>query len=233
MDARRILVIEDDEDILTVLKDQLELDGFEVAGAGTGQEGLKRVWEWHPDLLILDLNLPDLDGIKICRNIRKSSNLPIIMLTARESLSDKVRGLECGADDYIVKPFEYLELAARIRACLRRHTSAYTLREDKYDYGILKILPKKRQVLRFGEPVRLTKREFDLLELLVSYMGDVLSRDFISSQLWPKEEVYSWSRAIDVHIRRLRQKIEPDPENPRFIHTHTGVGYRFEGDNGD
>jgi two-component system alkaline phosphatase synthesis response regulator PhoP/OmpR family response regulator RpaB len=181
----------------------------------------------RPDLIILDLNLPDLDGIKLCQNIRRISEIPIIMLTARESLADKVRGLNSGADDYIVKPFEYLELAARIRACLRRSSSEQCCGKEKCCFGELEVRLSTREVFLYDKPVYLTKKEFDLLELLICYPGEVLSREFICSQIWPNEEVYSWSRALDVHIRRLRKKIEPDPQNPKFIITHPGVGYRF------
>ena len=222
-----ILLIEDDRDILTILRDQLVMDNFKVLEAGSAEEGMQLFKTMRPDLIILDLNLPDLDGIKLCQNIRRISEIPIIMLTARESLADKVRGLNSGADDYIVKPFEYLELAARIRACLRR--SSKECGKEKCCFGELEVRLGTREVSLQGKPVYLTKKEFDLLELLICYPGEVLSRDFICSQIWPNEEVYSWSRALDVHIRRLRKKIEPDPQNPKFIITHPGVGYRFDG----
>ncbi|MBT8764512.1 response regulator transcription factor [Desulfohalobiaceae bacterium Ax17] len=223
-----ILLIEDDKDILTILRDQLVMDDFKVLEATSGEEGTRLFKQFRPDLIILDLNLPDIDGVKICQNLRRISDVPIIILTARESLADKVRGLNCGADDYIVKPFEYLELAARIRVCLRR-SSSKVCGKEKCCFGELEILLNTREVLLQGKAVHLTKKEFDLLELLVSYAGEVLSRDFICSQIWPNDEVYSWSRALDVHIRRLRKKIEPDPQNPKFIITHPGVGYRFAG----
>lgn len=227
MDKNRILVIEDDKDILTVLIGQLKLDGFEVQGALTGKKGIEILKTWIPDLVILDLNLPDIDGINICQSVRRISDIPIVILTARETISDKVRGLESGADDYIVKPFEYLELAARIRACLRR-TASVKRPSTEMVLGKLKILLSKRQVFLNEKPLKLTKREYDLLELFVSHPGEVLSRDFICSHIWPKGGIYSWSRALDVHILRLRHKIEPDPENPSHIITHPGIGYRFE-----
>ncbi len=222
-----ILVIEDDPDILKVLADHLELDGFMVRTAGTGEEGKRIFRESRPDLIILDLNLPDIDGIRVCSCIRKVSDAPIIMLTARDSLTDKVRGFECGADDYIVKPFEYLEIVARIRACLRR-TGASGPKRDSLLLGDLAIDLLKKEVRLGNRLVKLTKKEFELLELLISHDGEVLTRDYITAQLWPNEEVYAWSRALDVHVRRLRQKMEPDPTSPRFILTHTGVGYRFD-----
>ncbi|WP_457572032.1 response regulator transcription factor [Desulfovulcanus sp.] len=221
-----ILIIEDDKDILTILRDQLVMDNFKVLEATSGEEGARLFKQLRPDLIILDLNLPDIDGVKICQNLRRISDVPIIILTARESLADKIRGLNCGADDYIVKPFEYLELAARIRACLRR-SSSKECGKEKCCFGELELWLNTREVFLQGKAVHLTKKEFDLLELLVSYAGEVLSREFICSQIWPNDEVYSWSRALDVHIRRLRKKIEPDPQNPKFIITHPGVGYRF------
>ncbi|AEH46068.1 two component transcriptional regulator, winged helix family [Thermodesulfatator indicus DSM 15286] len=226
----KILIIEDDLDIIYVLKEHLELDGFEVLEAENGLKGLELV-EQDPDLIILDLNLPDIDGIKLCQKIRQKSDVPIIMLTARDSLSDKVRGLESGADDYLVKPFEYLEILARIKACLRRAKKIYKKKEI-LELGIFKIDFNRREVNINGKTIRLTKKEFDLLKILAAHANEVLTRDFIRSQLWPGKEIYPWSRALDVHIQRLRQKIEPDPENPRYIITHPGVGYRFnpEGD---
>ncbi|MBA2849021.1 response regulator transcription factor [Thermosulfuriphilus ammonigenes] len=226
MSKPEILIVEDEKDILSLLKDQLELDDFRVFGVTSGLEALEFLEEHHPDLIILDLNLPDIDGLKVCRQIREKTQVPIIMVTARDSLSDKLRGFEAGADDYLTKPFEYLELLVRIRARLKR--TADISRKESLQFGPLKIIPSKRQVYLNGRPVKLTKKEYDLLEILASQPGEVLSRDFIRSQLWPDKEIYPWSRALDVHIQRLRQKIEPDPEHPRFIITHPGVGYRFE-----
>ena len=153
--------------------------------------------------------------------------MPIIMLTVRNSVSDKLRGFEVGADDYVTKPFEYLELAARMRACLRRSRKVSHDREV-LDTGRVQVFPQKREVYVDGKPVKLTRKEYELLELLVSHAGKVLTREFIKSQLWKDKQIYPWSRTLDVHIQRLRQKIEPDPENPCFIITHPGVGYRFE-----
>lgn len=227
MPRAKILIIEDDRDILLILKDQLELDDFEVFGAETAQKGLKIFEKESPDLIVLDLNLPDMDGLKVCQTIRQKSNIPILMLTARDSISDKLRGFEYGADDYIVKPFEYLEVVARIKACLRR-ANLQSAKRDVLDFGRLKIDLRKREVYLEGKPVKLTKKEFDLLKVLASHPGEVLSRDFLRRELWPQKEIYPWSRALDVHVQRLRQKIEADPEHPRYIITHPGVGYRFE-----
>ncbi len=230
MAQKKIVVIEDDKDILTVLGDQLELDDYEVFRASTGEEGKKLIDDLEPDLIILDLNLPDIDGVKLCQRVRQASDVPIIMLTARDSISDKVRGFECGADDYIVKPFEYLELAARIKACLRRSLTGNPKKSSR-TFGILKVVTDKRQVF-VGDngPTSLTRKEFELLEIFINNPGKLLTREFLCNQLWPKNEIYPWSRSLDVHIRRLRKKIEPDPDNPRLIITHSGVGYRFEPD---
>lgn len=219
-----ILIIEDDKDIRRVLKDQLELDGFSVTEAASGAEGMYFFKKKPPSLILLDLNLPDLDGIKICQMMRSISDVPVIMLTARDALADKVRGFECGADDYIVKPFEYLELKVRILANLRRRV---VVQKDELVFGDLKISLKTREVFLRGRPVSLTRKEYELLELFIIQPNKVLEREYIVRQLWPNGEIYTWSRALDVHIRRLRQKIEVDSEQPQFILTHPGVGYRF------
>jgi len=226
MSSARILVVEDDPDIRTVLMDQLTLDGYDAVGASTGKDALKRLDETAPDLVILDLKLPDIDGLLICQQIRQKSDVPIIIVSARDSLPDKIRGLEVGADDYVTKPFEYLELEARIRACLRRR-KVQVKDTEPLDFGELKIYRQRRMIEVSGKEIKLTKKEFELLSLFIENQGKVLTREFLSSRLWNKKEVYPWSRALDVHIRRLRKKIEPDPANPRYILTHAGVGYRF------
>ncbi len=228
MRRARILVVEDDNDIRTVLMDQLTLDGYTTTGASTGREVLRIFDAFKPDLVVLDLKLPDVDGIIICQHLRKISRVPIIIVSARDTLPDKIRGLEVGADDYVTKPFEYLELEARIKACLRRRRQAKVLEEEVLELGgELRVFCEQRTVFIGERRERLTKKEFELLMLFIENRGKVLSREFLSSRLWDQKEVYPWSRALDVHIRRLRKKIEPDPANPRFIITHSGVGYRF------
>ncbi len=227
MRPARVLVVEDDNDIRTVLMDQLTLDGYVTAGASSGREVMEAFETFRPDIVILDLKLPDVDGIIICQHLRKVSNVPIIIVSARDTLPDKIRGLEVGADDYVTKPFEYLELEARIKACLRRGREANLLEEEVLDLGELKVFCEQRTVVTGRRRERLTRKEFELLKLFIENRGKVLSREFLSSRLWDEKEVYPWSRALDVHIRRLRKKIEPDPANPRFILTHSGVGYRF------
>lgn len=216
--------MDDDPDILRILKDNLELDGYRVAAASTGKEALKVFEQANTDLIVLDLSLPDLDGIQVCRSIREKSDVPIIMLTARDRLPDKVLGLESGADDYLVKPFDYLELAARIKACLRRHRPLKGS-EEILQIGKLVIDVGKNSVWKDGERVRLTQREFGLLVLLARNAGTPQSRSAIRRALWPHGQIYDDSRAIDVHIQHLRSKIEDDPAEPRHVVTVQGVGY--------
>ncbi len=220
-----ILVVDDDKDIVETIKGNLELDGYEVLSAFDGRSGVDMAKRCRPDLIILDLNLPDIDGIKACQIIRREFNFPIIMLTARDGVSDTVLGLECGADDYMVKPFNFLELSARIKAILKRVER--NLVKDHYELRELSIDFKSRKVSLRGKEIKLTKTEFELLELFVSYPDEVLSREFITNQIWRDSELYQHSRALDVHVQRLRKKIESDIENPQYIVTVAGVGYKF------
>ncbi len=222
-----ILVVDDDEDIVQTLKGNLELDGYEVLCAYDGRGGVDTAKRNRPDLVILDLNLPDIDGIKACQIMRREFDFPIIMLTARNGVSDKVLGLECGADDYVVKPFNFLELSARIKAALKRVERS--LVKTHYQTKDLSIDFKSRTVSVRGEEIKLTRTEFELLELFVSYPDEVLSRDFITNQIWRDSQLYQSSRAVDVHVQRLRKKIEPDVNNPQNIVTVAGVGYKFQG----
>lgn len=226
MHKTTLLIIDDDKDILTVLKANLMLQGFEVRLAENWQEGKSLFEKGGNDLIILDLSLPDVDGIQICKIIRQDykSQIPIIMLTARDKLSDKVIGLESGADDYIVKPFETLELIARIKACLRR---ADTKRASEViKVGDITLDVKRRRVTNQLREIVLTPKEFNILQILMSRQGEVVSRDEIKRHLWKEEKLYSWSRVIDVHIQHIRSKL--DPENPeRYIKTVPAVGYKF------
>lgn len=225
--AGALLVIDDDQDILKVLKANLELHHFRVAAAPSWKEGKARLAAELPDLLILDRMLPDGDGIDICQTLRKTHpELPIIMLTAKDKVSDKVIGLESGADDYVVKPFETLELIARIKACLRRAKPAET--DGRVAIGDLSIDYKKRIVTVRGHEVVLTPKEYDLLCLLVGKRGGVVGREEIKKHLWKESKIYSWSRVIDVHIQHLRHKIERNPAEPEYVLTVPGIGYRFK-----
>jgi len=224
MVREKILIIDDDPDILKILQENLRMEGYEVFTAASGEEALRAAGRYTPDLIILDLMLPDLDGLQVCRRLRKESAVPIIMLTARDRVSDRILGLETGADDYVVKPFDTLELMARVKACLRR--SKGMLRKQIQVEG-LRVDLRKREVWVKNKPVRLTFKEFELLKTLISHSGEALSRDFIRQQAWKDAPLYDWSRTIDMHIQRLRHKLEKDPENPRFILTVSGVGYKF------
>ncbi len=220
-----ILIIDDDKDIVQTIKGNLELDGYEVLTAFDGSTGLHIARSNKPDLVILDLNLPDIDGIKTCEVMRREHDFPIIMLTARDGISDKVLGLECGADDYIVKPFNFLELSARIKSIFKRVERS--LVNDQYGIKDLEVNFKSRNISVRGEEISLTKTEFELLELFISYPGEVLSRAFIQKQIWQDSQLYQYSRTVDVHVQRLRKKIEKKVENPEYIVTVTGVGYKF------
>ena len=222
----RVLVVDDDKDIVQTIKGNLELDGYEVLTAFNGSIGLHIAKTSRPDLVILDLNLPDIDGIKACEIMRREFNFPIIMLTARDGVTDKVLGLKCGADDYMVKPFNFLELSARIKSIFKRVERS--LVKNFYEYNHLAINFKSRSVTILGKRVKLTKTEYELLELFVSYPNEVLSREFIQQQIWRDSQLYQTSRAVDVHVQRLRKKIEPEIETPQYLVTVAGVGYRFQ-----
>ncbi len=226
-DKKTILIIDDDKDIVKTIEGNLIIDGYKVISAFTGKEGVAKVEKNHPDLVLLDLNLPDLDGVNICSILRKKFNFPIIMLTARDSLSDKVLGLKTGADDYIVKPFDFLELSARIASIFKRLER--TVIHNKQRFGNLEIDFRTRHVKISNNLVKLTKTEFGLMELFAAYPGRALARGFIEKQIWPDSQLYSNSRALDVHIQRLRKKIESRSDNPEYIVTIPGVGYKFDG----
>lgn len=226
MAQQRILIIDDDADIVKTVSANLDLDGFAVISAGCGNDGLAAVEIHAPDLVLLDLNLPDIDGIKICQILRRDNDVPVIMLSARDTVADKLLGLECGADDYLVKPFNTLELSARIRTVLRRVRRSEPSGGCRSGDVVLNY--RTHQVTVLGRVVGLTRTEFNLLELFVSHAGETLSREFIQSQNWGDSKLYAHSRAVDVHVQRVRKKIEPSPQVPRFILTVAGVGYRFE-----
>ena len=221
-----ILIVDDDKDIVQTIKGNLELDGYEVLCSYDGRSGLDMAKKYRPDLIILDLNLPDIDGIKACQIIRREFDFPIIMLTARDSTSDMVLGLEFGADDYIIKPFNSLELSARIKAVLKRLERSVV--KSLYETQGLAVDFKSRKVSVRGEDVKLTKTEFELLELFISYPNEVLSREFIQNQIWRDSQLYQYSRTVDVHVQRLRKKLETEIDNPQYIVTVSGVGYKFQ-----
>ncbi len=221
-----ILIVDDDDGILKVLEANLGLYGFRTTTAMTCHEAKECLREVVPDLIVLDLMLPDCDGVEFCRTLRQEGfKVPVIMLTAKDRVSDRVLGLESGADDYVVKPFETVELVARIKACLRRYENQW---KEVLRVGPFEIDPETRTVKLEGKKVELTTKEFDLLYLLARNPGRVLSREEIRKALWKDQrKIYSWSRVIDVHIQHLRKKIEKDPANPCYIRTVPGVGYKF------
>ncbi len=222
---KKILVVDDDKDIVKTIKGNLELDGYAVLYAHDGRSGLHMAKTGRPDLIILDLNLPDIDGIKACEIIRREFDVPIIMLTARDGISDKVLGLERGADDYMVKPFNFLELSARIKSIFKRVERS--LVKEQHEFRDLIINFKSLSISIRGRTVKLTKTEFALLELFAAYPDEVLSREFIQQQIWRDSQLYQTSRAVDVHVQRLRKKIESNLEKPEYIVTVAGVGYKF------
>ena len=225
----RILLVDDEQPIQTLLSFPLERDGYEVVVAADGREALARYEEQHPDLVVLDLMLPRMDGLEVCKRLRaKGETVPIIMLTAKSEEIDKVLGLELGADDYITKPFSMREFRSRVKAALRRAGMSHTDSggERPIEVRGLRIDPAKRTVTRDGEPVATTYVEFEILTALASSPGRVFTRDMLLAGVWG-DSAFRDPRTIDVHIRHLREKIEADPKEPEFIFTVRGVGYRF------
>ncbi len=226
MVTKRILVVDDEKKIIEIVKAYLERDGFSVVVAYDGQAALDAVKRHSPDLIVLDLMLPELSGWEVCRILRRESNIPIIMLTAREETTDKIVGLELGADDYITKPFDPKELISRVKAVLRR-SDGNTVMKKKFEVADLTIDVERRQVSRGEQIIELTPIEFNLLRVLAEHPGRVFSRlQFLDSVQGDAYEGYE--RTIDSHIKNLRKKIEPEPEKPRYIITVYGVGYKLE-----
>lgn len=222
----KILLVEDEKTLAKALKFNLEKEGFRVEVAFDGEEALNAMSGEEPDLVILDLMLPKIDGYEVCRSIRRSSDVPIIMLTARDEDIDKILGLELGADDYMTKPFNTRELLARIRAILRRTVQQAAAARSFIKVGDLQIDVIKHKVTVKGREVALTSREFNLLSLLASNPGKVYSREELLEEIWGDD--YSGDvRTVDVHIRHLREKIEEFPAEPNIILTVWGAGYKF------
>ena len=229
---RKILIIDDDQEICDIIRMFLELEGYVVSASHTGVGGLEAFRHTAPDMVILDIGLPDVSGQQICRLIRADSDIPVIMLSARDSVSDKVICLDYGADDYITKPFENIELLARIRAVERRtadHSQEAEQEGEHLFFHNMQINLAKRKVTRGGEAVSLTPKEFELLVYLSKNAGQILARDKIVEDLWGNDVLYKWSRSLDVHVQNLRQKIEKNPKNPEIIKTVSGVGYKVKG----
>lgn len=228
--AKKILVVDDEKLIVKGIRFSLEQDGYEVSCAYDGEEALQMAKETEYDLILLDLMLPKLSGLEVCQQIREFSQVPIVMLTAKGEDMDKIMGLEYGADDYITKPFNILEVKARIRAILRRSSRAEKEGEKPRTVEIngLKMDCESRRVFVHGKEINLTAKEFDVLELLVFHPNKVYSRENLLNIVWGYE--YPGDvRTVDVHIRRLREKIEDNPSDPKYVHTKWGVGYYFQG----
>ena len=222
----KILVVDDERVLVKGIKFNLENEGYEVATGSDGEEAVELARAGDFDLIILDLMMPKIDGLQACMRIREFSNVPIIMLTARSEDTDKIIGFECGADDYITKPFNILEVKARIRAMLRRTggSEKKEKEDDRLTVGGLELDTVSRSAWRDGTPVELTAKEFDLAELLFRNPGRVYSRENLLDQVWGYEYIGEL-RTVDVHVRRLREKLELDPANPEYIRTKWGVGY--------
>ncbi len=227
----KVLVIEDEETLLHNLAEKLRSEGFTVVTAIEGESGLDKIRAELPDLIVLDIMLPGLDGLSICRMVRHdtaTSHIPIIMLTARGTEVDKIVGLESGADDYVVKRFGLGEFLARVRAVMRRAPGRPMVQQDEMISNDLRLNLTGRRVFKGDDEIKLSNKEFDLLSELMRNRSAVLSRDLILTKVWGYDYFVD-KRTVDVHIRWLREKIEDDPSNPKRIITVRGVGYRFEG----
>lgn len=229
---KKILIVDDEKPISDIIKFNLAKEGYETVTAFDGREAITKFEEENPDLIILDLMLPELDGLEVAKEVRKTSHIPIIMLSAKDSEFDKVIGLEIGADDYVTKPFSNRELLARVKAHLRRTENIETAvaeenasaSNSEITIGDLKILPDAFVAQKCGEDIELTHREFELLHHLATHMGQVMTREYLLETVWGYD-YFGDVRTVDVTIRRLREKIEDTPSRPEYILTRRGVGY--------
>ena len=223
----RVLVIEDEESFRDALQFMLSREGFDVILAPNGAEGIKLFDAKNPDLVLLDLMLPEVSGTEVCKYIRTKSNIPVIMLTAKDTEIDKVVGLELGADDYVTKPFSTRELLARIKAVLRRGGDCEVDSVGAVEGGPIRMDVERHSLSVNGNPVAMPLKEFELLEFLMRNSGRVLTRGQLMDRVWGSNYVGD-GKTLDVHIKRIRSKIEPDPANPVYLTTVRGLGYRFE-----
>ena len=232
--AEKILVVEDEPTLLETLTYNLKREGYAVDGVANGHEAIKAAREMQPDLIVLDIMLPGIDGFEITRILRQEMTIPILMLTARDDEIDRVVGLEVGADDYLIKPFSMRELVARVKALLRRVRLIQDMAEQKesenktLDFGNLIVDETRHEVTFNGAPLNLKPKEYDLLNYLARHKGHILSREKILEEVWGWD-YFGDSRTVDVHVRWLREKIEEDPAKPTRIITVRSAGYRFEG----
>jgi DNA-binding response OmpR family regulator len=228
MAQRTVLVVEDEPAIVEPLVEALRREGFTAHTAGTAARALAEARRVEPDLVLLDLMLPDGSGLDVCRELRRDSQVPIIMLTARRDETDRVLGLELGADDYVTKPFSAREVVARIRAVLRRTDARAAAPAQPIEIDGLRLDPAKREVIRDGVPVELALKEFELLALLMREAGTVVTRERLIDEVWDVNWFGS-TKTLDVHVSGLRKKLGDDAGSPRWLHTHRGVGFRFTG----
>ncbi len=228
---KKILIVDDEKPIVEILKINLMKDGYTVFEAYDGEEAVNKAMATEPDLILLDVMLPKLDGFSVLKKIREKSSVPILMLTAREEEFDKVLGLELGADDYITKPFSIRELMARVKANMRRTETDFADRQekavDKLEIGCFVLDYNRYELYKSGNPVEITIREFDLIKFLASQPNKVFSRQSLLESVWGYE-YYGDDRTVDVTVRRLREKVEDDPSEPKYIMTKRGVGYYFQ-----
>lgn len=225
--TKKILVVDDEKPIADIIKFNLQKEGYEVYCAYDGLDALSKVEEVRPDLILLDIMLPLKDGMEVCREVRKKHDMPIIMLTAKDSEIDKVLGLELGADDYVTKPFSTRELLARVKANMRRHqqkAQSSEIERNEISVGTISIHPDAYSVKKRGVEIELTHREFELLHYLAKHIGQVMTREHLLQTVWGYD-YYGDVRTVDVTVRRLREKIEDSPSHPTWIVTRRGVGY--------
>lgn len=225
--SQTILVVDDEQSILDLLEYNLERNGYTVVTARNGDEGLRQAHHHHPDLAVLDITMPGMDGLELCGRLRLELGTPVILLTARDSEVEKIVGLEVGADDYVTKPFSPRELMARVKAVLRRAKSPTAAAAASLHIGPVRLDPGKHEVSLHDTAVNLTAKEFCLLEYLMRNAGLALSRHAILDHVWGYD-FYGDPRTVDVHIRRLREKVEPNPAAPSLIVTVPGIGYKFQ-----
>jgi DNA-binding response OmpR family regulator len=228
MTGTKVLVVDDEPTVREVVVGYLRRDGHDVAEAADGDAALQLLAADPPDLVVLDMMLPGVNGLDILRRVRATSDIPVIMLTARAEESDRVAGLELGADDYVVKPFSPRELAARVNGVLRRTAGRTTDTPQPLQFGELRIDPRSREVILDGRVIEMTPKEFDVLAFLASSPRQVFSRAQLLESVWQSSPNWQDPATVTVHVRRIRNKIEADPEHPRWITTVWGVGYRFE-----
>ncbi len=223
----KILIVEDESDMLNGLRDNFEYEGYQVIAVKDGEEGLKRATADKPDLVVLDVMLPKISGLEVCKRLRQRSRVPILMLTARGQEVDKVAGLETGADDYVTKPFSIRELLARVKALLRRSDPGRQPIQG-YSFGGVTVDFVTHQATRSGKPMEFSTKELDLLRYFILHRGETLSRDRLLEDVWGYEN-YPTTRTVDTHVMKLRQKVEEDASHPKFILTLHGTGYKFVG----